>query len=214
MTVYDKDYYENGTTLGISGYKDYRWLPDLTIPMCKSIVDGLQIRSEDVVLDYGCAKGYIVKALKHLGVATCHGVDISEYAIQNCDDDVRGNLFLLREGQDLSDVLPEKKYDWVICKDVLEHLRPVDVRKTLRQFKNVSTNIFVVVPLGDGKKYVIEDYEKDVTHIIREDMTWWKNEVQAAGFRTSSVYSFPGVKDNWSQYPTGNAFIIGRRVVD
>ena len=34
---YDKDYYENGVAKGISGYENYRWIPELTYPMAYTI---------------------------------------------------------------------------------------------------------------------------------------------------------------------------------
>lgn len=210
MKSYDKNYYENGVELGISGYKDYRWLPDLTIPMCKSIIEQLSINENDLILDYGCAKGFIVKAFHHLGRKKTFGVDISEYAIKNCDDEVKSYLKLIDTNRRLVEQVNEK-YDWIICKDVLEHIEKQELRKTLADFRKLSKGIFVVVPLGKDGKYVIEEYENDVTHIIREDMVWWENEIKAAGFQIASKsYVFDGVKDNWASFEKGNAFIVGK----
>ena len=64
---YNEDYYENGLALGCSGYSNYRWIPELTIPMAYHIINGLNISENSRILDYGCAKGYLVSAFKLLG---------------------------------------------------------------------------------------------------------------------------------------------------
>lgn len=210
MSNYNKDYYENGIELGISGYKDYRWLPHLTIPMCESIVNKLSINKDDSVLDYGCAKGFIVKAFHHLGIKKTFGVDISEYAIKNCDAEVVDYLKLIDSTKNLTEQIT-KRYDWIICKDVLEHVEKQDLKKILIDFREMSKNVFIVVPLGINGKYIIEEYENDITHVIREDLEWWENQIKIAGFEISDKsYNFKGVKDNWSSFENGNAFIVGK----
>ena len=58
---YDKDYYENGVAKGISGYENYRWIPELTYPMAYSVCKSLKIKKNDKVLEYGCAFQMIVR---------------------------------------------------------------------------------------------------------------------------------------------------------
>ena len=211
MNSYNVDYYENGKELGISGYSDYKWLPDLTLPMCESIIKNLSINLEDRVLDYGCAKGYLVKAFHILGVKNTFGIDISEYAISKCDPEVSSYLKCLNLEQSLSSQFEqEQKFDWIVCKDVLEHLQKDDLTIVLSEFKKISDNVFIAVPLGSNGKYFIEEYENDVTHIIREDMEWWTSQIKKAGYEVTCSYSFPGVKENWSQYMKGNAFIVAK----
>ena len=113
MFDYDEDYFERGVELGISGYSNYRWIPELTIPMCARIVEYLTISDEDIILDYGCAKGYLVKAFRLLH-KRCFGYDASEYALSQVDADTK---------QYISDDLKILgNFDIVIAKDVLEHI--------------------------------------------------------------------------------------------
>jgi cyclopropane fatty-acyl-phospholipid synthase-like methyltransferase len=208
---YNKDYFEDGEALGVSCYKDYRWLPELTLPMAKNIIDVLKITSSDHVLDYGCAKGYFVRALRELNIYYSFGLDISEYAIKNCDESVKNVVGLLHEGQTILEKAG-RGFDWIICKDVLEHVSYEKINETLLQFSEVTKKCFIVVPLGKNGQYVVPEYEKDVTHVIREDLEWWKNRIQQAGFDvTYAEYSFPGVKENWSEYKQGNGFFVASR---
>jgi len=51
---YDADYYLRGIETGKSCYQNYRWLPELTMPMVMRIIDYLHIRPDQTILDYGC----------------------------------------------------------------------------------------------------------------------------------------------------------------
>ena len=81
---FDENYYENGVITGKSCYVNYRWMPELTIKMAHSIIKYLNLNSNVKVLDYGCAKGFLVRALRLLDI-DAYGCDISEYAINNAD---------------------------------------------------------------------------------------------------------------------------------
>ena len=210
---YTKEYYEDGESLGLSCYKNYRWMPDLTIPMCQAIIAGLSIDKDNNICDFGCAKGYLVKAFHELGYHKTCGIDISQYAIENCDYSVKSYVFhdtgyhSLRLGSIVGYDL-----DWIICKDVLEHISYEELDNTLEQFLESSKNVFIVVPLGSNGKYFVEEYEKDVTHIIREDLQWWKKQIENAGFIVEYFdYQFPGVKENWAHCKNGNGFFIAKR---
>ena len=204
---FNEDYYERGVQLGISGYSDYRWLPDLTIPMSQNIIQYLNIKKDHTILDFGCAKGYTVKALNDLGY-NCYGTDISEYAISCAPASIKDKLVLFDKEHKL---LQSLHFDFVIAKDVFEHIKPEDLEEILTILSSISSTIFCVIPLGEKGKYVVPEYESDVTHIVREDMGWWRGFFQKNGLEVrSSVYRVPGVKDNWSHYKKGNGFFILR----
>ena len=92
---YNKDYYENGLAKGISGYENYRWIPELTYPMAYSICKSLKIKADNKVLEYGCAHGFLVKALNDFKIDT-YGVDISSYALSKVDSEIKKKTSLLK----------------------------------------------------------------------------------------------------------------------
>jgi SAM-dependent methyltransferase len=158
---YGEDYFERGVQSGVSLYQNYSWMPELTIPMAMTIVDHLSIPRGAMVLDYGCAKGFLVKALRWLG-RSAFGVDISEYAVKNADPEVKEFV-----GQEIPGGF---HFDYVIAKDVLEHMPLEDILRFLDSLD--ASNIFVVVPLGDGTRYHVPAYELDKTHIVRQPLEW------------------------------------------
>lgn len=203
MNKYNEDYYERGVQLGISGYTNYRWIPELTIPMCLQIAEYLCLPKNEKILDFGCAKGYLVKAFTELGY-DCEGVDISEYAISQAPQDIRNKLFLYNQEN-----LDNKYYNTVIAKDVFEHIEPQDLSGVLWELSRVTDRIFCVVPLGDGEKYIIPEYEGDITHVVRQPKDWWIQHFASAGWNTAFFsYLLNGIKDNWSHYTKGNGFFV------
>lgn len=199
---YDADYFLRGVESGKSLYTDYRWMPELTVPMAHAIIDYLGIDWGNTILDFGCARGYLVRALREIGY-DASGYDPSEWAIHNCDESVREHV-------SHASIWPS---DWVIAKDVLEHV-DVPAHTILALMENARVGVFAVVPLADadGCNYVVPEYEKDVTHLHRRPLGTWAAWFMRPGWSVTACYRVPGVKDNYAQYATGNGFITARRL--
>ena len=112
-------------------------------------------------------------------------------------------------------VIEDKKdiiggWDLIIAKDVLEHIPKDQILDTLIALRNRCKKIFIAVPLGDGQRYRIREYEMDITHVTREPEEWWLTTVVAAGFKIKYFdYQFHHLKENWTvPHPYGNAFIV------
>lgn len=204
---YNEDYFERGIELGISGYTEYHWLPELTIPLAFKMVERFELSRSDSILDFGCAKGYLVKALRLLG-RQAYGCDISTYALAQAPPEIKPYLFEL-DSDDLIPMPVKGTFDWIISKDVLEHVPYDQIDDLLRKLAKATFNAFFAIPLGEDGKYVIPDYEKDVTHIIREPLDWWVERLQAAGFQICCArHRWAGLKDNWAKWREGNGFFI------
>jgi len=196
---FDREYFEQGPMTGKSLYTNYRWLPELTLPLCHHLVTYCGIMSEDRILDFGCAKGYVVHGLRLLGY-DAHGVDVSEYAISQSPKEVNGYVTKIEPFEEIS-----IDFDWVICKDILEHLPYDSIDNQLQLLADCTKNLIVMVPLGDGHKYYIDAYEQDVTHIIREDLKWWEERFFRNGFNVDEMtYDMGPFKKNWQIHPQGN----------
>lgn len=208
---YDADYFLRGKQTGKSLYEDYRWLPELTLPMVSRIASHLGISKEfkDTILDFGCARGYIVRAFREMGY-NAYGYDSSEWAINNADEIACHYL------TNTPEIAFDQPYDWIIAKDVLEHIEYVDhTINTLLKLANKG--VFVVVPLSefDYIQYVIKEYEADVTHVQRLTLMTWFEKFMRDGWAVTAQYRLPGVKDNYYQsgWTKGNGFITAKRVI-
>lgn len=206
-SLFDEDYYERGEETGRSLYTNYRWLPELTIPMASYLVRQLPIDHSQTVLDFGCAKGYLVLALRMLGYQA-YGVDISKYAIEHCPKEVEPYVRVITPNNSL--LLPDGSlYNWVLAKDVLEHVPYEDIDHVLRLIRGAGKKLFTVIPLAMKGRYIVPLYENDVTHFIREDMDWWIERFRRAGFKhRRSSYHIPYFKENYRWWERGNGFFV------
>jgi SAM-dependent methyltransferase len=195
--IYDADYYERGIETGKSNYQNYRWIPELTIPMAMTIIDFLEILPHQSILDYGCAKGYLVKALRMLH-RNAWGFDISEYATNSADKDTRHYLTN-------NFPLPGFTYfDFVICKDVFEHIPVEELKKILVTIN--ATELFTIVPLGNNGKYFASANDRDITHIICQPKEWWLNLFEECGWTCVKQFGkLTGIKDS---YPEDSHFFM------
>lgn len=86
---YGQMYFDGPREYGYGGYRyDGRWKP-----VAQDIVDHFELKEGDRVLDVGCGKGFLVKDLLEIGI-DAYGVDVSEYALMNCEPEVIGRLHL------------------------------------------------------------------------------------------------------------------------
>lgn len=196
MNRFTKDYYEDGIRKHISGYENYKWMPTRSIPEALDIQEYFDFNT---CVDYGCAKGFLVHALRIIG-CDAYGEDISEYAVTNCHPEVEEYISLPNE----------KKYDLLICKDVLEHIEVKDIPGVLENFKDKSHQFFFTIPLGDKDRFRIREYEVDITHVTKKDEEWWINMFESQGFKLNKFsYQFGSIKKKWiDQYPYGNGFFV------
>jgi ribosomal protein L11 methylase PrmA len=198
--MFDEAYFLRGKQTGVSLYEDYRWMPNLTMPMARCIVDYLKLRYTDRVLDFGCARGYLVRALRMLGYCAW-GFDTSEWAVANCDPYVRE--FMVTS--------TSRDYEWILAKDVLEHV--LDVPEAVdRLMIAANVGVFAVVPLAHGPRYDVEEYEGDITHLHRWNLGMWAGVFMRPGWAVTASYRVRGVKDNYAHHQRGNGFITARRV--
>ena len=175
-SFFDDKYFETGPQTGKSLYQNYRWIPDLTIPLAHHILDYTKISKSKSIMDFGCAKGYLVYALRLLN-REAYGVDISAYAIEKSPKEISAYLKTIKP---LSNNI--RWCDLIICKDILEHIPYESIEEQLKIIRNSCESIFAIIPLGKDGKYINESYENDKSHCIREDISWWEENFIKADF--------------------------------
>ena len=95
-------------------------------------------------LDIGCATGFLVEALRELGLEA-QGSDISHYAVEHATPGARGHLKV----GNLLDGLPfaDGQFELVSTLEILEHLPPADVPQALREIRRVCAGVvYATIP--------------------------------------------------------------------
>lgn len=111
---YGEMYFDGPREYGYGGYRyDGRWQP-----VARDIIKHFGLKPGDRVLDVGCAKGFLVKDLLALGV-DAYGVDVSRYALMNCEPEVVGRLQL---GSADSLLFPDGSFDCVLSLNTIHNL--------------------------------------------------------------------------------------------
>ena len=160
MIDYNEEYYRNVIARDSAvSYTDSGYWGKFFSTIAKHIVEEF---NPSTVLDAGCALGYLVTALRDLGVEA-YGVDISEYAITHVREDIKPYCAVGSLCDPLPEALP-KKYDLVTCIEVLEHLTVEDGRDAIDNLCQYSDQVlFSSSP---------SDFE-DITHINVQQREYW-----------------------------------------
>ncbi len=209
--THDEEYFERGLLTGKSCYRNYHWIPELTIGMAYFMIKDLPIKENSKILDFGCAKGFLVKAFRILGFEA-YGADISKYAISKVPKDIEKYCKLIKSGCRMNDLF-NIKFDWIIVKDVFEHIHEEHLPDILKELSLITKKMFFVIPLGKDDisgNFVIPAYDKDVSHYTAKTDKWWRKLFQKNNLLIERVsFSFRHCKENWrSVDPKGNAFYI------
>jgi SAM-dependent methyltransferase len=143
------------------------------------------------VLDIGCAKGFLVLALRELGLEA-FGVDVSDYAISSAPPEVRQHLFEvdLNNGE-----LPfgDGSFDLVTAYSTFEYLD--DLSHALREiFRVIEDGGVLHTEIGYGGYYSkAGDYLVDEYGIRLHDESYWTRTMESFGFeflRTESGHFY------------------------
>ena len=143
---YGEMYFDGPREYGYGGYRyDGRWRP-----VAADIIRHFRLRSGMRVLDVGAAKGFLVKDLMlECPGLEAFGLDISSYALLNCEPDVIGRLHL-----GVADFLPfpDDSFDVVLSINTLHNLERVQLITALREMMRVTRQ---------GRAYVQVDSYRD-----------------------------------------------------
>jgi 2-polyprenyl-3-methyl-5-hydroxy-6-metoxy-1,4-benzoquinol methylase len=117
------------------------------------------------VLDFGCGPGALMALLAELGIEV-DGVDSSPRSRELAPPAVRERIQI---GSVTEPVVAAGAYDLVVCREVLEHLTVLEVRRAVAQIVRASSRFIYLTtrfhPAPDGLLAVASESEVDPTHI-------------------------------------------------
>ncbi len=125
------------------------------------------------VFDVGCAKGFLVEALRDRGVEAW-GSDVSEYAIGEVRPDLRPFCSLASAAEPIPG-----RYDLVTCIEVLEHLSEEDGKTAIR---NMTAAADVVLFSSTPSDFT------EPTHVNVQPVLYWLKLFRDCGFAPDTAF--------------------------
>jgi SAM-dependent methyltransferase len=183
---YGVDYFDGPREYGYGGYRyDGRW-----VVIAQDMIEHWGLKPGMRVLDVGCAKGFLVKDfMKACPGLECFGLDISEYAVKNCEPEVVGRLHI---GNMVKLPFPDNSFDAVVCINTAHNLEHGDCVNAIREIQRVTKN---------GNAYIqVDSYrtpeERDIfvdwvlTAYTHDYPDGWRSIFSEAGYTGDYYWTF------------------------
>jgi ubiquinone/menaquinone biosynthesis C-methylase UbiE len=173
------DYWDGDRRINYGGYKyiEGRWEK-----IARKIINHYKLKPGDKVLDIGCGKGFLLyDILKLQPEIEVYGIDISQYAINNCKTEIKDNLTLGSASK-----LPYENnfFDLVISINTLHNLFTYELELALQEIERV----------GKINKYIcVESYK---TEIQKMNLLYW--QVTCESFYTPTEWLWWFKKSKYS----------------
>jgi protein-L-isoaspartate(D-aspartate) O-methyltransferase len=168
---WDFDYWDGDRRINYGGYK---YMPGRWEKIAKAMADHYGIKPGDKILDVGCGKGFLLYDFTPVvpGIEI-YGVDISQYAIDNSKEEIRGRL---QAGSATKLSWPDKHFDLVYSLNTLHNLHCYDLDPALREIERV----------GKQNKYIcVESYR---TEVEKANLLYW--QVTCEAFNTPEEWAW------------------------
>ena len=138
----------------------------------------------------GCARGYMVQAFHERNVEAV-GVDISEWAVENCAPMVADHIYC----GDVCDLSKwrDGEFDVGVALDVFEHIKVPDLYRALDEAARVGKMIVLDVPIAPDDSHPDQSAGTDKTHVSVYSKEFWVRQFMERGFEPdfSQEYQYP-----------------------
>lgn len=136
------------------------------------------------VYDVGCGPGFLMALLDELGVEVA-GADYAEASLELAPATVRDKIAIAPV---TALPPPDKSQDVVVCREVLEHLTVLQVRRAVAEMCRISGRLVYVTtrfhPEPDGLLDVTTQFDVDPSHITLMTKAFLRTLLVLEGFRT------------------------------
>lgn len=118
------------------GYGGFGYMPKFWQPVVPTFKNYFNLNADTTLLDVGCAKGFMLfDLMKAIPGIELHGVDISEYAIENAKEEVKPYVTVANA---LELPFETNSMDVVISINTIHNLPKDDLAKSLNEIQRVS----------------------------------------------------------------------------
>jgi ADP-heptose:LPS heptosyltransferase/glycosyltransferase involved in cell wall biosynthesis/SAM-dependent methyltransferase len=181
---YDADYFEHGRKSNWE--RGYSWplfselFKQTAAYLCDSFPEA------ESFLDAGCAKGFLVRALRERG-KDAWGFDHSPWAIDRAEVSIRKHLRLARADS----VEYERGFDLTLAFSLCESLTEGQAHEFLTRARGWTRQAIVAcIPSfeDDEEEQRFRKNDRDYSHITMRSRAWWRAEFLRAGWRQDALH--------------------------
>ena len=198
---YNADYFEHGRTSNWS--QGYSWA------LFRGVFEEAAAYLAEIfpqartVLDMGCAKGFLVRALRQRQI-DAWGFDHSPWALSQADP--LALSYVWRD--DIGTVAFERRFDLLVAMSLFESLTEAQLRAFLRRARAAAATLLAVIatlPDDPAKARSAFQDDKDLSHITMRTRAWWQALFEECGWvahhrqREGAAHSLPR-KMGWEIY--------------
>ncbi len=190
---FGKEYFDGTREQGYGGYRyDGRW-----IPIAEDIVRHFNLKTGDRVLDVGCGKGFLVKDLmKVCPGLEVFGLDISEYAVMNCEAEVIGRLHV---GNAIRLPFPDNSFAAALAINTVHNLDRAGCVQALKEIERVAPGrayIQVDAYRSPAERQIFEDWMLTAqTYGMPQD---WALILRDAGYTGDHFWTILEIDPEWT----------------
>lgn len=160
---YDEYYRKMSKYEGVRGHESHY---EETYKVISSFMKK-NIKKTAHILDIGCSSGYLLWLLKKLGYKNVYGFDPAPA----CKNIAKEKYGIAMETAEIENFTTEKKYDFIILSQVLEHLR--DVQKSIEKITSfLSDDGYFFIGVPDTGRFH-EDFEEPFGEFSTEHINFF-----------------------------------------
>ena len=159
---FDFDYWDGDRRICYGGY---RYIQGRWEKVARAISEYYPLPTKPKILDIGCGKGFLLyDFLKVIPNAEIYGIDISEYAVNNCKPEVRKHI---KVGDAIDLPWKDNFFDLVISINTLHCLEAHNLEVALKEMERV----------GKQHKYLcVESYRNEQE---KANLLYWQVSCEA-----------------------------------
>ena len=125
---FDQEFFDGPRRYGYGGYRyDGRFKM-----VAEALIKRYNLTEHSEVLDFGCAKGFLIKELQDACGCKCYGYDVSRYALENAVTEI------VKPD-------PEQPFDLIVSLGTVHNLKLPDLKIILQYFQKAAMNAYITV---------------------------------------------------------------------
>ena len=184
---FGKDFFDGDRN---HGYGGFNYNPKFWQPVVKDFKNYWNLKSENSVLDVGCAKGFMIYDFVQLipGIKV-RGIDISKYAIENSLPEVKNFLDL---GNTKSLPYENNSFDAVISINTVHNLEEDECALALKEINRVSKKYsFITVDAYRNEEEKKRMFAWNLTAKTIMSVESWKKFFKKVGYKGDFYWFIP-----------------------